>query len=89
MVYVTILSGMSSKRIQTHLRDEDLPQLCDLVVVCAAFLPTLVLLCFEAIEEMLMEGEEGVHSGEEPLQSGLLDQVRLPQLVHVDMEEDF
>lgn len=36
-----------------------------------------------------MEGEQGFHAGEKPLQSGFLKEVKLSQLVHVDAEEDF
>lgn len=72
-----------------YLRNENVPQLCDLVVVWASFLLTFILVRFEAVEEALVEGEQALHPKEESLQPGLLHQQRLPQLVHVDSEKDF
>lgn len=71
------------------LRGENIPQLRDLVVVWASFLLALVLVYFEAVKEVLVDVEQGLHTVEELLQPGLLDQLRLLQLVHVDVEEDF
>lgn len=57
-----------------YLRDEDIPQICDLVV-WASFLPTLVLVFFEAVKKVLVKAEQSFHSRKEPLQLGFLYQL--------------
>lgn len=64
--------------ILPYLRDENVPDLCDLVVVRGSFLLTFALAHFEAVKEVLVEVEQGLHPNEEPVQPGLLDQQRLP-----------
>lgn len=80
---------MEGFKMTPDLRGENIPQLRDLVVVWASFLLALVLVYFEAVKEVLVDVEQGLHTVEELLQPGLLDQLRLLQLVHVDVEEDF
>lgn len=71
-----------------HLGDEEISKLGDLVVVGAFFRLSLSLSRFEAEEEVLVEGEQLFHTEEEPLELGVLDQLRPPQFVHVDLEQD-
>lgn len=80
---------MEGFKMTPDLRGENIPQLRDLVVVWASFLLALALVYFEAVKEVLVDVEQGLHTVEELLQPGLLDQLRLLQLVHVDVEEDF
>lgn len=49
---------------------------------------TFTLASSEAVEEMLVEAEQGFHPKEKSLEPGFLDNRALPQLIHVDMEKD-
>lgn len=69
---LVLANQMVSSFMIPYLRNENIPKLCDLVVIWESFLLTFVLAYFEAGKEVLVEVEKGIHPKEEPLQPGLL-----------------
>lgn len=71
-----------------YLGNKNIPKLGDLVVIGTFVGLSLFLSRFEAAEKVLVEAKQLFYAEEELLQLGVLDQLRPPQLVHVDLEKD-
>lgn len=74
--------------VLVYLGNKKIAKLGDLVVVGVFFRLNVSLSRFEAAEEVLVEAEQLFYTDEEPLELGVIDQLRPPQFVHVDLEQD-